>query len=61
MQVNLTWKVLDDDHIALIFEKPVWELFRAKATGRGVMAHKMIADAVARLLGPHVARRANDG
>ncbi|MGP0076186.1 MAG: hypothetical protein ACLPWF_30055 [Bryobacteraceae bacterium] len=57
----MTWKVLDDDHIALIFEKPVWELFRAKATGRGVMAHKMIADAVARLLGPHVARRANDG
>ena len=32
MQVNLTWQVIDDDHIALVFDKPVWELFRAPAT-----------------------------
>ncbi len=61
MQINLKWQVLDDDRIALIFDKTAWEPFRALATERGILATEMIADAVARLLGPHVARRANDG
>ena len=52
MQVNLTWQVIDDDHIALVFDKPVWELFRARATERGTLATEMIADAVAGLLKP---------
>jgi hypothetical protein len=60
MQVNLTWQVIDDDHIALVFDKPAWELFRARATERGTLATDMIADAVAGLLGPFVTRRSND-
>jgi hypothetical protein len=57
MQVNLTWQVIDDDHIALVFGKPVWELFRARATERGTLAPEMIADAVADLLSPFVTCR----
>ena len=60
MEINLTWQVLDDDHIALVFDKPVWELFRARATERGILATEMIGDAVAALLGPMVSRRSND-
>ena len=60
MQVNLTCQVIDDDHIALVFDKPVWELFRARATERGTLATDMIADAVAGLLGAFVTRRSND-
>ena len=52
MQVNLEWQVIDDDHIALVFDKPVWELFRARPTERGTLATDMLADAVAGFLAP---------
>jgi hypothetical protein len=60
MKVNLEWQVIDDEHIALVFDKPVWEQFRARATERGTLATNMIADAVAGLSGPFVTRRSND-
>ena len=60
MRLNLEWKIIDRDHVALIFDKPTWALFQSTADSRGVDTGDMIAEAVANLLGPTVARRTKD-
>jgi hypothetical protein len=59
MKLNLQWKMIDRDHVALVFDKPTWMVFQTTADSRGLDTQDMIAEALAKLLGPIVARRSN--
>ena len=56
MHLNLEWKILDKNHVALIFDKPTWALLQDTADARGVDTQNMIVEAVANLLGQVIAR-----
>ena len=60
MKLNIEWKVLDRDHVALVFDKPTWMAFQTTADSRGLDTQEMIAEALAKLLGPIVAKRSEN-
>jgi hypothetical protein len=60
MKLNLEWKILDGNQVALIFDKPTWLIFQTTADARGLDTGEMIVEALAKLLGPVIARRAED-
>ncbi len=47
----LEWKVLDQDHVALIFDKPTFAAFQLVAETKGIEPTEMISEAVVGLLG----------
>jgi len=53
-RLTLEWRVLDADHVALVFDKKTWGLYQLTADAWGVDTGAMIAEAVAKLLGPTV-------
>jgi hypothetical protein len=59
-RVNLEWKVLDEDRVALIFDKPAWLAFQSVADGRGLDTSDMISETIVRLLGPIIATPAKN-
>ena len=60
MKLNLEWKIIDGNRVALIFDKPSWIAFQTTADARGVDTGDMIAEALAKLLGPVIATRSPD-
>lgn len=58
--LNLEWKVVDRDHIALLFDKPTFLAFQTAAEAHGLEATDMIGQALARLLGPVIGTRSED-
>lgn len=56
-KLNLEWKIVDKDHVALIFDKPTFKAFQDIATSRGLDTTDMIAQAVSELLGPVLVTR----
>ena len=57
MKLNIEWKLLDRDHVALVFDKPTWMAFQTTADSRGLDTQDMIAEALAKLLGKVMATR----
>jgi len=57
MHLNLEWKILDRDHVALIFDKTAWTTLQSTADARGVDTQDMIVEAVVDLLGLIVTKR----
>jgi hypothetical protein len=57
LKLNLEWKILDRDHVALIFDKTTFAAFQSIADARGLDTQNMISEALARLLGTPVATR----
>lgn len=57
LTLNLEWKVVDSDHVALLFDKPTFLVFQNAADARGLETTDMIAQALAQLLGPVIATR----
>ena len=60
MRINLKWKIIDESHVALIFDRSTFAAFQIIADARGVEPTDMIAEALAKLLGPVVATRSGD-
>jgi hypothetical protein len=48
--ITLTWQILDEDHVALIFDKAALSAFRLLAQCRGIRTDEMIGNALAALL-----------
>ena len=59
-RLTLEWKILDRDHVALIFDKPTWKMFQDTADERGLDTSDMIVETLARLLGPTIAADATE-
>jgi hypothetical protein len=57
LKLNLEWKILDRDHVALIFDKTTYAAFQSIADARGLDTQNMISESLARLLGTPVATR----
>ena len=57
LKLNLEWKVLDRDHVALVFDKTTYAAFQSVADARGLDTQNMITEALARLVGTLVATR----
>jgi len=51
MRLSLEWTLLDQDHVALVFDKNTWKAFQLVAEDRGLDASEMILEALAKLLG----------
>jgi hypothetical protein len=60
LKLNLEWKILDDNRVALVFDKTSWLAFQSTADARGVDTCEMIAEAVVKLLGPVIATPSKD-
>jgi hypothetical protein len=60
MKLNIEWKLLDRDHVALVFDKPTWMISQTTADQRGLDTQQMIAEALAKLLGPLVAKHGDN-
>ena len=60
MKLNLEWKILDSNQVALIFDKTSWLAFQMTADSRGVDTSEMIIEALVKLLGPVFASRTKD-
>jgi hypothetical protein len=60
MYLHHEWKMLDRDHVALIFDKTAWTTLQSTADARGVDTQDMIVQAVVNLLGPIAATRTQD-
>jgi hypothetical protein len=52
MHLSLEWKVIDKTHVALIFDNTTFAAFQTIADARGIETTDMIAEALAKLLGP---------
>ena len=50
-KLSLEWRVLDEGHAALVFDRDTWRLYEHVAVERGTDAQNMITKAVAALLG----------
>jgi hypothetical protein len=50
-KLSLGWANLPDDHIALVFDNPTWQVFQMIAEHRGTNAKAMILEAIGELLG----------
>lgn len=50
-KLTLEWRVLDGQHVALVFDIPSWRLLEHEAKERGMETTDMIAGGVAMLLG----------
>ncbi|HTT83349.1 MAG TPA: hypothetical protein VMF67_07695 [Rhizomicrobium sp.] len=59
-KIGLEWRVLDRDHVALVFDKTSFKAFQDVADQLGVETTDMIANAVVKVLGPVVAARFSD-
>ena len=57
LHLNLEWRVLERNKVALIFDATTWSLFQETADSRGVDTQSMIIEALANALGSIVARR----
>jgi hypothetical protein len=57
LKLNLEWKVLDRDHVALVFDKTTYAAFQSVADSRGLDTQDMISEALARSLGTLLATR----
>jgi hypothetical protein len=51
-KLKLEWRMLDREHVALVFDPETWRLFEITAADRQRDASEMVAEAVAGLLGP---------
>ena len=60
LKLNIEWKILDRDHVALVFDKPTRTIFQTTADSRSTNTQSMILEALAKLLGPIVARRSEN-
>ena len=60
MHLNLEWKILDRDHVALVFDKAAWTTLQTTADARGLDTHDMIVEAVVNVLGLIVTKRTQD-
>jgi hypothetical protein len=49
--LSLGWVELDDEHLALVFERTTWRLFELRAKAQQTTAQEMIAEAVVKVLG----------
>jgi hypothetical protein len=49
--LRLEWRILDDEHVALVFDKSAWAAFEQTAALRATDASEMIAEALAGLMG----------
>ena len=59
-RLTLEWGIFDRDHVALIFNKPTWKMFQDTADERGLDISDMIAETLAKLLGPTIAADATE-
>lgn len=59
LKLNLEWKILDPDHVALVMDKKTYMAFQSVADARGLDTQNMITEALARLLGTLVATRSS--
>lgn len=50
-KLRLEWRVIDKNHVALIFDPPTWALLEQEAQSRGMETTDMVAGGVAMLLG----------
>lgn len=57
LHLNLEWKILDRNHVALVFDKTTWAVFQDTADARGVDTQNMIVEALSKSLGQIIARR----
>jgi len=57
LKLNLEWRILDPDHVAIVIDKTTYVAFHSVATARGLDTQNMITEALARLLGTPVAAR----
>jgi hypothetical protein len=55
MNLNLEWKIIDGNRVALIFDTPSWRAFQTTADARGVDTSDMITEALVKLLSPIIA------
>ena len=60
MKLSLEWKIIDKQHVALIFDKPTFAVFQQTADTRGVETTDMIVEALVKLLGPIAASPIKD-
>ena len=60
LKLNIEWKILDRDHVALVLDKPTWAIFQTTAEQRGLDTQEMIAEALAKLLGPVMAKHGDN-
>ena len=60
LTLNLEWKIIDEDRVGLLFDKPTFSAFQAVADARGLETTNMIAQALAGLLGPVIGTRPED-
>jgi hypothetical protein len=60
IRLNLEWKILDDNRVALVFDKTSWVALQTMADSRGLDTSEMITEAVVKLLGPVLGSRAED-
>jgi hypothetical protein len=51
IRLNLEWKIIDGNHVALVFDKPTWLAFQTTADSRGLDTSEMITEALVKLLG----------
>ena len=59
LTLNLEWKIIDSNRVALLFDKATFSAFQTVADFRGLETTDMIAQALAELLGPVIATRSD--
>ena len=58
-KLSLEWRILDKEHVALVFDAESWKTYEVTAAARQCDASDMIVEAVINLLGEVCQRTGN--